>query len=117
MSFFAPCLHCQMVVSYKWLTYQATFTRKHIYVIWFTYLKITEWFFMNIALKMSSTKNAALLISYHMSSIITAYELILLLYSIVCSAGIDILLTKVFQITKLTNVTIYRTDRRFRVIL
>ena len=52
-----------------------------------------------------------------MSSIITAYELILFLYSRFSSAGIDILLTKVFQITKLTNVTIYRTDRRFRVIL
>ena len=45
------------------------------------------------------------------------YDLILLLYIRVCSAGIDILLTKVFQITKLTNMTIYRTDRRFRVIL
>lgn len=52
-----------------------------------------------------------------MSSIITAYELILVLYNKVCFAGIDILLTKVFQITKLTNMTIYRTDRRFRVIL
>ena len=52
-----------------------------------------------------------------MSSIITAYELILFLYIRVCSAGIDILLTKVFQITKLTNMTIYRTDRRFRVML
>ena len=62
---------------------------------------------------MSSTLNAAILLTYHMSSIITAYEL----YSRVCSAGIDILLTKVFQITKLTNMTRYRTDRRFRVIL
>ena len=62
---------------------------------------------------MSSTLNAAILLTYHMSSIITAYEL----YGRVCSAGIDILLTKVFQITKLTNMTRYRTDRRFRVIL
>ena len=52
-----------------------------------------------------------------MSYIITAHQLILFLYVEVCSAGIDILLTKVFQITKLTNMTIYRTDRRFRVML